>query len=227
VIAPARRLWVVDPSVATPEDQGVAEVLAGWDGSSRLFHPAMKPGDGPGPATGYETDGVVVLGSMASVHDGAPWIGELAAWLRPLLAGEPRIPVLGICFGHQLLAHLAGAGVGFLREDRSKLAGIETTSLRSGLLGGDRTLRVVASHREVVGDVPRRYRVSASRPAVPVDGIEHESLDIFGFQFHPEAREEFAVRAGLEPSAIDERVRRDGRRLLEAFRERVAGERRS
>ena len=59
-------LWVIDPSLRRPEDQGVREVLAGWSGSHRLFRPA-RDGDGPGPETGYDAQGVVLLGSMASV----------------------------------------------------------------------------------------------------------------------------------------------------------------
>jgi len=54
-----------------------------------------------------------------------------------------------------------------------------------------------------------------------VDGFEHPTLPIFGFQFHPEAREEFARRAGFAPAEIDERLTRDGRRVLAAFLEQV------
>jgi GMP synthase-like glutamine amidotransferase len=69
--------------------------------------------------------------------------------------------------------------------------------------------------------VPPRYRITAARDGVPVDGLEHEELPIFSFQFHPEAREEFASRSGIDPALIDERVRSDSRRLLAAFRQRA------
>ena len=62
----ARRptLWIVDPSLNRAEHQGVAEVLCGWSGASRLFRPALEAGCGPTPETGYDTDGVV-LGAIA------------------------------------------------------------------------------------------------------------------------------------------------------------------
>jgi GMP synthase-like glutamine amidotransferase len=213
------RLWIVDPAVVRAEDEGVAEVLHGWPGTSRLFRPALEPASGPRPDTGYDADAVVLLGSRASVHDDHAWLRDLAAWLRPIVAGEVRIPVLGICFGHQLLGHLAGARVGPLRADGSKLAAVVTSRCEGGrLVPGPRELRVVASHRERISEPRPGWRVTARRPEVEYDGIEHERLPLFGFQFHPEARTAFAASAGIAPTEIDERLRRDSAELLSAFR---------
>jgi GMP synthase (glutamine-hydrolysing) len=185
-----------------------------------VFQPALRPGDLP---RDHAADGVVVLGSSASVHDDRPWIAALAGWLQPIVTGEIDLPVLGICFGHQLLAHVAGAPVGYLRPDRSKSLGVETTRVEgSRLLPGHHELRAVVSHRECVERVPPGFRVVATRAASALDGLEHERLPLYSFQFHPEAREEFAERSGIDPSAIDDRVRQDGRRLLRAFCSQLA-----
>ena len=200
------------------ERQGVQEILNGWSGSSRVFRPALEPGSGPGPTTGHETDGVVLLGSAASVYDDHAWIPSLADWLRPLLRGEPRIPVFGVCFGHQLIAHLADAPIGFVDERRRKVLGVEESHFEGGrLLPGKQVLRVVVSHREEVKRAPAEYRVTAHRTQAPIDGLEHQTLPIFSFQFHPEAREEFVERVGLAPELVDDRLRRDSRRVIEAF----------
>lgn len=196
----------------------MGEILRGWEGESRIFRPGLEPGDGPTPETGHETDGVVLMGSAASVHEPQPWIEPLGAWLGPLLSGEREVPLLGICFGHQMLAHLAGGRVDFLRPDRSKMLGVEPTRLVGSRLLADRTLQVVVSHREAVVDPPPGYAVTASRPSTSVDGLEHARLPIFSYQFHPEAREEFAERSGFDPVLIDRRVREDSQLLMGAFR---------
>jgi len=216
-------LWIVDPSVAHPEEQAVAEIVGRWRGAHRVFRPALVPADGPGPETGHDTDAVMVLGSRASVTDDLAWVGRLATWLSPLLDGSRPIPLLGICFGHQLLAHVAGAPVGPLTPDGAKRAGIETSFLEGGsLLPESVAISVVVSHREEVKSCPAGFRTVARRPGVLVDGLEHEYLPVFSFQFHPEAREEFARHAGIPPARIDERLKRDNGRLLQAFCERAA-----
>jgi GMP synthase-like glutamine amidotransferase len=215
-----RPLWVVDPSIRHAETQGVGEILDGWPGPHRLFRPVLTPGDGPGPDAGYETSGVVLMGSAASVHEPLAWLDRLGAWLRPVIEGGVRVPLLGICFGHQLIAHLAGGEVGFLDDDgRDKLLGVYRTRLNASRLVPQRdALDVVVSHREEIKRLPCGYRAVASRQEVEFDGIEHVDLPIFGFQFHPEAREEFAVHAGIDPGVISAAVRQDSRALLGAFR---------
>jgi GMP synthase-like glutamine amidotransferase len=219
------RLWIIDPSLHHPEDQGVAEILRDWSGRSRLFRPGLDPASGPVPGTGYDTDGVVLLGSAASVYDTHPWLAPLTAWIRPLLRGRPSLPLLGVCFGHQLIAHLAGGRVDHVDAQRSKVLGVEPSRLAGGrLLPGEHELRVVVSHREEVKQAPADYRVTARRERSPIDGLEHRLLPVFSFQFHPEAREEFARRAGLPLASIDGRLREDGGRVLAAFLDRVRAE---
>ncbi|MBU0746764.1 MAG: glutamine amidotransferase [Gammaproteobacteria bacterium] len=53
--------------------------------------------------------GVVVTGSPAMVTDREPWSERAAAWLAQLVAA--KVPVLGLCYGHQLLAHALGGEV--------------------------------------------------------------------------------------------------------------------
>lgn len=221
-------LLVIDPSLYVAETQGAAEVLLGWQGTSRVLRPAMEPGDMLDANSTYEgVDGVVVMGSAASVHDDVGWLRGLKAWLEPLLSGKVQRPLLGICFGHQLIGQLGGGQVGFLREDQSKRVGVEESAVSeaSRLLPGGATLRVIVSHREHVSAPPPAadYVVSATRPGVAVDGLEHRRLPIFGVQFHPEARDNFAARAKIEADLVDARLRADGQRLLGAFRALCAG----
>ena len=214
-------LLVIDPSVSHPETQGVEQVLEHWPGESRVLCPALAPGDGPGPEDGYDADGVVLLGSGASLHDDAPWLGPLGDWLRPIVEGSVRIPLLGICFGHQLVAHLAGGDVRLL-PGGTKRVGIEESRLSGGrLVPGEARLKVVVSHREEVKTVPAGFDVVARRDRAELDGFEHERLPIFTFQFHPEARQDFLRNAGLDPGLVDSRLVEDSERVLAGFRKFV------
>ncbi|MBI5535681.1 MAG: hypothetical protein HY898_23320 [Deltaproteobacteria bacterium] len=213
------RLLVIDPSVSFPEDKGTERLIRGWPGDVHVLRPVLQPGDGPKVGHAYDFSAVVVLGSRASALDAYPWLADLSSWLRPIVRGEIEVPLLGICFGHQLIAHLAGGEIGFVREDRAKLLGVADTRLESCRLLPNASLRVVISHAEEVKSLPAGFHKASDRSPVLFDGIEHDRLPIFSFQFHPEAGVDFLAKRGVQVSVADAaRLDEDSERLLGAFR---------
>jgi GMP synthase-like glutamine amidotransferase len=106
-----------------------------------------------------------------------------------------------------------------VHPNQAKLLGVEESRLvRSRLLPGVASLRVVVSHCEEVKRAPADYRVTAQRGPIAIDGLEHCRRPIFSFQFHPEAGGEFADHAGLPRAALDARQVADSERVLGAFR---------
>lgn len=88
-------------------DQWIIDGLGRRDLSVTVIDP--RQGDElPAP---QELAGVVMTGSHSMVTDHEPWSEAVAAWLRTAVAAE--LPVLGICYGHQLLAHALGGEVGY------------------------------------------------------------------------------------------------------------------
>src|SRR6185436_4156911 len=169
-----------------------------------VLQPGLKPGDGPAPGDGYDAAGVVLMGSRASVHDDLPWLSPLGHWLDPILDGKTAIPLLGICFGH---------------ADRKQELGLQETVLAGSRLVPDLDrMRVVVSHNEEVKDLPAGYRVVATRGGIRIDGMEHETLPIFSYQFHPEARREFLSERKVDLTGLDEDAVAKMSRLLAAFR---------
>ncbi len=101
---------------------------------------------------------------------------------------ELGIPVLGICYGHQLIAaHYGGresVGPASRREyGRTSLELVGEDPLFEGLPG---TLDVWMSHGDLVDEPPAGFRVLARSEGTPVAAMAHSELPMYGVQFHPE-----------------------------------------
>lgn len=122
---------------------------------------------------------VILSGGPASVYDeGVPGVD-------PGLLGA-GIPLLGICYGMQLIAENEGGRVlpGQREYGPADLTADGASGLFHGL--GGRPLRVWCSHGDHVDAAPPGYRAIASTPTLPVAAFRAEDREIYGVQFHPE-----------------------------------------
>ncbi len=129
----------------------------------------------------WKPKGVVLSGGPASVYDdGVPK-------LDPGLL-ELDVPVLGICYGMQLIAQAAGAAVrGAAKREygRAELEVREPNDLFDGFEVGERTT-VWMSHGDVVEAVPAGFQLLGATTTVPVAAMRALKRPLFGVQFHPE-----------------------------------------
>jgi len=131
--------------------------------------------------------GAVLTGSQATVTEHADWSERTADWLRrAVLRG---LPILGICYGHQLLAYALGGEVG--NNPQGSEFGTVTAQLKRSartdwLLGGfGEAIKVQTSHSQSVLKLPPDARVLASSDMDPhLAFVVHEN--VWGVQFHPE-----------------------------------------
>ncbi|HYO58248.1 glutamine amidotransferase [Archangium sp.] len=194
----------------------------------------------PSSAAGYDV--VMMTGSPASVTQPEPWMERSAEFM--VGAAARGIPVLGVCFGHQLLAYAHGARV--VRNTQGREIGtVEVTLSEAGredplFHGLPERIAVQATHEDIVEQPPAGATVLAGNANTAVQALAFGPL-IRGVQFHPEvhpaamralilAREDkLEVEATNRGHATGERVPRllagiapspAGQRILRNFVER-------
>jgi GMP synthase (glutamine-hydrolysing) len=128
----------------------------------------------------WKPTGIILSGGPSSVY------GDDVPTADPELLDVA--PVLGICYGMQLVAQLEGGavvGAGKREYGRAELVVDRTGGLFDGYSSGER-MTVWMSHGDHVDVAPDDYLVTASSATVPIAAMRHRSKPIHGVQFHPE-----------------------------------------
>ena len=116
-----------------------------------------------------------------------PWDAQLCVDTVKHFGG--KIPLLGVCLGHQVLGHCAGATVEKgVRPMHGKVTRVHHNG--TGLFAGlPREFDVTRYHSLVVRQetLPEDYQVDCVAEDGAVMGLSHRTLPLFGVQFHPEA----------------------------------------
>jgi GMP synthase-like glutamine amidotransferase len=95
-------------------------------------------------------------------------------------------PLLGICFGHQMLAVAFGAEVMGMDKKVEGYYMVQRIGDNEIFEGLDERFLVCESHQEMVADLPFDFELLANSPNCPVEIMRHGKLPMFGVQFHPE-----------------------------------------
>jgi GMP synthase-like glutamine amidotransferase len=162
--------------------------------------------EGHWPADLGTCDGLVITGSPASVHDDRPWIGHLLQQLREQHAR--RMPMLGLCFGHQALATALGGRVA--KSAQGLRVGTVTTTLACSapwMQPAQNAITLYAAHDEQVVQPPPGAQVLGGDADCPV-GAYTVGSHVLGLQYHPEFNRAFmddlldTVAPKLGPDAL-------------------------
>ncbi len=154
------------------------------------------------PADPAECNAWMITGSRASVYDDDPWIRALSTTVR--LLHRARAPMIGICFGHQLLAHALGGETA--RSERGW--GIGVRRFRTDVPELPSPVNLLMSHQDQVVRLPPSARLLAYSDYCPnaIFAIDGHAV---GVQGHPEFTPEYMAallrsrteRIGAEPVA--------------------------
>jgi GMP synthase-like glutamine amidotransferase len=178
----------------TPRFGRFADAFEAWLAQHRDTHPfeldVFRVEEHEFPAHPHACDGYIVTGSAAGVYEDHDWLAPAAAFVHECIGAGGRL--LGVCFGHQLLAHALGGRVE--KSHRGWGLGRHTYTVRERQPWMDpelAELSLLACHQDQVVTPPAGARVLASS-----EFCEYAMLavgeNVITVQAHPEFSAEYA-----------------------------------
>lgn len=190
-----------------------------FDRLSRELHQELKyfwpVRDGFAELEATHAERFIILGSYSNVEDRLPWQKQLAHFCSEQLL--KRTPVLGICFGHQLMADFFGATVKKMPSSQSGTRLIRLSTNLGPLKQGDQ-LELIVHHAYEVHAPPSALITLSEGPACAHEILRHNELPFIGIQAHPEASEHF-VQQNIPEGLRTDRAYQDGLSFIQAFLE--------
>ena len=141
------------------------------------------------PNSPFDAEGWIITGSRHGVYEDHPWIEPLKVFLRE--AHAARAPLVGVCFGHQILAEALGGQV--LKSDKGWGCGIHEYSVKTRpawMEGSKDTIAIQAMHQDQVVTPPPGATVLAESPFCPYAMLAYGETAI-SVQPHPEFDADF------------------------------------
>ncbi len=106
------------------------------------------------------------------------------------LVKKATFPIMGICFGHQLIGTAFGSEMSDLGQMVRRFEHVNLLDHHPVFDGLPADIIVAESHRQVLSGVPAGFQRLATSPTSNIEAICHEARPIYGFQFHPERADE-------------------------------------
>jgi len=169
------------------------------------------------PDSASSADGWLITGSRCGVYDGFPWIARLEDWLRQAIA--QHAPVIGICFGHQVIAQALGGTV--RKFDGGWQVGLKT--YRNPMTGEQSQL--LAWHQDQVISAPEHAVLRATALECRFAGLQLGD-SVRTWQAHPEFSPDYIMGLfDVRGETINDDILRVGRdSLTEGVPDDVSGE---
>tara|TARA_B100000214_G_scaffold61423_1_gene40140 strand:- start:510 stop:1055 length:546 start_codon:yes stop_codon:yes gene_type:complete len=166
----------------------------------------------------YNSCGVIIFGSGASVNDKSDWQKLLREVVDNTLKMD--IPLLGICFGHQFIINHYGGKIHHLWS-KEKKKGIRKVHFKPNeLIEDSHFYNLIYSHKEGATSCPDNLKIIGSSDLVDIESVEHKTKAVWGFQTHIEASWSFTKRQGLTQKEY-ELSNKSGNKIMKAFFKKI------
>ena len=145
--------------------------------------PSYDVAAGEYPAAVEDHDAYLITGSPAGVYEPLPWIGRLTTFLQ---LARGRAKLVGVCFGHQIMAQAFGGHVE--KSAKGWGVGLQTYPIvrNEPWMDGVSLVSVPASHQDQVVLQPPQTELIASSTFTPYAALAWADGSALSFQFHPE-----------------------------------------
>jgi len=167
----------IDPEVYKPVEHWGVFLGAPWE--------SFRAPEGRLPDLAAGFSHVILTGSEASIVEREPWVEEEVRFVRAAL--RQGFPILGSCYGHQLLALALRGPERVRRCPRPEIGWIPLRiEQKSAILGEPGRAYAFSSHFDEVIGLDQEFRILASTPGCAVQAFELCRRPVWGIQFHPE-----------------------------------------
>lgn len=170
-----------------------------------------------GPAPDLSAfDGLWVLGGVVQVWqaDELEWLANELEMVRQAVV-ELKMPIFGICLGHQMLAHVLGGEVGPARHPEIGISLVQLSSARPEFLGLDLVMNTFQWHSAEVTEPPPGGQVIASSEACSVQALVWGKT-AYSVQFHPEVDHTVLRNWCQDPAVAEAFDKANGRGAMKA-----------
>lgn len=214
----SKTIMIIDPSLKTPEIESYNKLALKGPVKTSYQLPAIQSTKSMVESMNNIL-GIILLGSAASVHDEFEWMKDIELVLKKAI--DNKIPILGICFGHQLIGKIFGGKIDFLWGSKKK-TGIRKVKInRNSLLKDSWEDYLIYSHNEGVVSCPKNFSIFGSSTMVATEAMSHNYLPIWSFQSHIESSKDFAERIGINQKDFEKTIPLSDR-LINAFFKKIS-----
>jgi GMP synthase-like glutamine amidotransferase len=190
------RVTIIETGLVSPKNREIHgsypqmfERLIGAADATVTFNTVSIPAGDPLPdAEGLEA--ILITGSAAGVYDDLEWIVPLEEFVRT--AHENKVPMVGVCFGHQLIAQALGGTVRKSEKGWGLGRHVYDVAPGNALIEGTR-VAVACSHQDQVITPPDGARTILSSDFTPYAGLLYAGGRTLSVQPHPEFSVGFAL----------------------------------
>lgn len=205
------RVTIIETGLVSPKNRELHgsypqmfERMIGAADATVIFNTVSIPAGEPPPDV-EELEAILITGSSAGVYDPLDWIAPLEQFVRT--AHDKQVPMVGICFGHQLIAQALGGTVRKSEKGWGIGRHIYDVAPGNGLIEGQR-IALACSHQDQVVTPPAGTKTILSSDFTPHAGLLYPGGTTLSVQPHPEFSVGFALiccemaRKGHAPDSL-------------------------